>query len=192
MIHTAAIEDKKRIIDTLVLGMSADPVLRWYFPESHSYLANIPTFMDLIGGAAFEQGTAFHTDDFSCTALWLPPNVHPDAEAIQQFLTDKLDGCLLQRARALEEQFSRLDPENPCWHLAVIACDPAHIGKGLGSELIRHVLRICDECRYQVYLVSSSPANARLYERFGFRKITEITAPSTPSVIAMMRGSASG
>ncbi len=187
MIHTSTIGDRSRVIDTLVLGMSADPVLRWYFPDAHAYLANIPTFLQLIGGEAFEHGTAYHTDDFACTALWLPPNVHPDAEAIGRFLAEKLDGFLLEEARALEEQFEKLVPDEPCWHLAVIAADPAQTGKGYGSELMEHVLRVCDEDQRTVYLESSSPANMRLYERFGFRVTGEIQAESSPRVLAMMR-----
>lgn len=167
--------------------MSADPVLRWYYPESHAYLKNIPVFIDLIGGAAFEHGTAFHTDDFSCSALWLPPDVHPDASAIQRFLIDTLDHRRLQKAQELEEQFARLIPDKPCWHLAVIACDPARVGQGLGSAMIRHGLAMCDDAREEVYLEASSPANARLYERLGFRQIVEIKASTTPTVLAMIR-----
>ncbi len=33
MINTSTKADEARVIDTIVLGFSADPILRWAFPE---------------------------------------------------------------------------------------------------------------------------------------------------------------
>ena len=174
-------------MDTLVLGMSVDPLLRWYFPEPHEYLVNVPTFLQLVGGDTFEHNTAMHMEGFVCSALWLPPNIHPDAEGIDKFLTEKLDGRRLEEAHAVEEQFEKLLPNEPCWHLAVIATDPTQTGKGYGSKMLEHMLRVCDEDKKPVYLESSSPANMRLYQRYGFEPIGEIQAGSSPIVRPMVR-----
>lgn len=172
---------------TLVLGLSVDPLFRWYFPEPHEYLANVPTFLKLVGGDAFEHNTAMYMEGYVCSALWLPPDIHPDVNAIQKFLTEKLDGLRLEEARAVEEQFEKLTPDMSCWHLVVIAADPTQTGKGYGSKMLEHMLRVCDEDKKPVYLESSSPANMRLYQRYGFEVIGEIQAGSSPIVRPMMR-----
>jgi hypothetical protein len=38
MINISKDEESPRVIDSIVLGFSADPVLRWLFPESQKYL----------------------------------------------------------------------------------------------------------------------------------------------------------
>ncbi len=175
------------MIDTLVLGLSTDPVIRWYFPQSHQFLVNAPIFLDLIGGEAFEHNTAYHSDEFACSALWLPPNVHPDVDGIKKLLTEALDGFLLEEASAMEEQFEKFVPSEPCWHLAIIAVDPALTGNGHGSKMLEHTLRICDEDKKPVYLESTNRANLTLYQRYGFELLGEIQVGSSPIVYPMMR-----
>ena len=69
-----------QVLSGLTLGFAADPVVRWVYPEPDVYLAHFPRVADLFGGRAFENGAAYRNDDFTATALWLPPRVHPDEE----------------------------------------------------------------------------------------------------------------
>jgi hypothetical protein len=82
MIKTATSDDMTKVIDTLVLGFGVDPFVRWLFPESHEYLATFPKLIRLYGGGAFKHNTAYHNDDYTSAALWLPPSIHPDEEGL--------------------------------------------------------------------------------------------------------------
>jgi ribosomal protein S18 acetylase RimI-like enzyme len=179
--------DMNRVIDTIVLGFSIDPIVRWLFSEPHAFLANFPTLLKLFGGGAFEHNSAYHTDEFVCSALWLPPDVHPDEEGIVELLEEKLDGPLLQDAFAMFEQMDKFHPVEPCWHLAFIATDPAQTGRGYGSKLLEHTLRVCDADKKLAYLESTNPANITLYQRHGFELAGEIQAGSSPTMYPMRR-----
>lgn len=83
------------------------------------------------------------------------------------------------------ETFHPSDP--PCWYLAFIGVDVAAQGRGLGSALMKHALKRCDEDGTQAYLESSNPANISLYERHGFHVLGRIDAGSAPPVHPMLR-----
>ena len=87
MIRTSIEADAARVIDAIVLGFSADPVVRWLFPEPQQFLAKFPTLTRLFGGRAFENDTAYHVDGYIGAALWLPPNVHPDEDGLTRSWT---------------------------------------------------------------------------------------------------------
>ena len=80
MINISTDVESSRAIDSIVLGFSADPILRWLYPEPQKYLTNFPTIVQLYGGGAFEHSSAYQIQNYAGAALWLPPDVHPDEE----------------------------------------------------------------------------------------------------------------
>jgi len=187
MIQKSTNADRARVMDTLLLGFSVDPIIRWLFPEPQEFLANFPTLLQLFGGKAFENNAAYHTNGFVCGALWLPPNVHPDEDGIVKLLEEKLDGTLLRDAFSMFEQMDKFHPEDPCWHLAFIAVDPAQTGNGYGSKMLEHTLKVCDADDKLAYLESTNPANLTLYHRHGFELVGEIQSGSSPVLYPMRR-----
>jgi len=75
---------------TMMLAFSADPQLRWLWPESDAYVANGPKLFDGFGRNAFKSGTAFYARDFSVVSLWLSPGVHIDEEGLRNNPTNHL------------------------------------------------------------------------------------------------------
>ncbi len=104
MIEAADAADSAGIIDTLVLGFAADPVMRWLFPEPKDYLAAFPDILRLFGGGAFGHGGAYHNSDNTCAALWLPPGVHPDEDGLVALFEAKFSGAKLGQIFSLFEQ----------------------------------------------------------------------------------------
>ena len=143
--------------------------------------------LELISGKAFEHNTVYHTDNFTCCAFWLPPDVHPDDQGIASYLEEKLEGSLLEEVSALENEISKSIPTEACWHLSFIAADPAHTGKGHGSRLLDHTLKLVDEDQKPAYLESTNRANLTLYERYGFESLNEIQVGSSPTIYTMIR-----
>ena len=78
--------DRQRAIATLTLAFVSDPVVRWVYPDAEQYVESWPRFVDAFGGRAFESGTADRVEDFAAVALWLPPGVAPDEEAMLRHL----------------------------------------------------------------------------------------------------------
>src|SRR5665213_781314 len=79
--------ERKAALDTLVVAFTADPVERWLYPEAHQYLTHFPTFLSAFGGKAFAEKTVWRLGAFSGVALWLPPHVNLDGDAIVAVLT---------------------------------------------------------------------------------------------------------
>jgi len=44
-IKTVSKDDANQIVDTLVLAFSADPAVRWMYPNPHHYLTHFPNFV---------------------------------------------------------------------------------------------------------------------------------------------------
>ena len=73
--------DRERAIGTLVLAFTADPFVRWIYPEASQYLSRFPQALQALGGASFGQGGAWRLGDFAAVALWLPPGIELGGDA---------------------------------------------------------------------------------------------------------------
>ena len=187
MIRTSTEAEAARVIDAIVLGFSADPVVRWLFPEPQRFLAKFPTLTRLFGGRAFEHDTAYHVDGYIGAALWLPPGVHPDEDGLTKLFQDEFTGSKLESIFELFGQMDESHPDEPCYHLAFIAVDPSQQGNGYGSKILAHTLEACDNDKKLAYLESTNPANLPLYQRFGFEVVGEIQAGASPPLFPMIR-----
>lgn len=187
MISESTEVEKSQVIDSLVLGFSTDPILRWLFPDPQKYLTNAPTIMQLFGGRAFAHNSAYHIQHYVGAALWLPPDVFPDEEGLTKLFQDSFDGAQLDEIFSCFEQMDNFHPDEPCWHLAFIAVDPTQQNKGHGSALMKHTLEAVDNDKKLAYLESTNEANLSLYQRHGFELMGNIQAGNSPSMFPMVR-----
>ena len=70
----------------MVLAFARDPFGGWMYPDTYQHLTHFPSFVQALGGNAFEHHTAFTNGNYSAVALWLPPGVTPDPEPIVKHL----------------------------------------------------------------------------------------------------------
>ena len=174
-------------ISTVVLGFAADPMARWVWPDSSEYLRIMPQFVKAFGGRAFENGTAYITEGARAAALWLPPGVQPDEAAMGAIITDSLRPEIAEDIGPILEGMAEHHPHEPHWYLPLIAADPNWTGQGLGTLLMKHALRRCDQDGIAAYLESSNPRNISLYERHGFSIVGQIQYGSSPTLTPMLR-----
>jgi ribosomal protein S18 acetylase RimI-like enzyme len=185
-INIAKPTERDRVIATVVMGFSADPLTRWFWPEARDYLMSAPLF-DAFGGKAVESGTAFVSAGFEGAALWLPPGVTPDEERVGETLQKTIAAERLEDVSGVFEKMDEYHPDEDIWYLPLIAVDPCHQGKGIGSTLMKAALQRCDEAGLPAYLESSNPRNISLYERHGFETMGEIQVGGSPIVTPMYR-----
>jgi ribosomal protein S18 acetylase RimI-like enzyme len=184
--HATAAEERA-LIDTIVLAFAGDPMARWCWPESSTYLASMPAFTRAFAGAAFEHETAHCTEDVAGGALWLPPGVAPDEEAAVSLLERTTSEAIRDDLFAIFEQMASYHPGEPHWYLPLIGVDPAAQGRGCGGALLSYALERCDREQAQAYLESSNPRNIPLYERHGFERLGRIQVGRSPQVVPMLR-----
>jgi GNAT superfamily N-acetyltransferase len=186
-IRTVDQVEQARATSIQLMAFSADPTMRWLWPEPDAYVRHFPELVRGFGGRAFEKGTAHATEDFHGGALWLPPGVGPDDEALEALVRDTVPEPARSEFLSILEQMSEAHPHEPHWHLALIGVDSVWHGQGIGAALLRYALKKIDEKGLQAYLESSSPRNIPLYQRHGFEVIREIRVGGSPPVIPMLR-----
>jgi GNAT superfamily N-acetyltransferase len=187
IIKIAITSNEVPAIDVIVLAFSADPASRWTWSDPHQYLRHFPSFVQAFGGKAFTHGSAYYVDGYAGTALWLPPDVHPDEDALISLLQRSVSEQILKDVVAVFEQMGRYHPREPHWYLPLMGVDPSQQGKGYGSALLQHALIPCDSDHKLAYLESTNPKNIPLYERHGFELLGTVQVGTSPPIFPMLR-----
>jgi GNAT superfamily N-acetyltransferase len=180
-------ETVESAISVITLAFSADPIARWAFPDADVYYKYFPPFTRAFAGGAFEAGSALVTEDNAGAALWLPPGVHPDDEAIGAIVEESVREPRLSALMAFVQRQSALHPTETHWYLPMMGVDPAHQRKGHGSRLLQRALMVCDRERLPAYLEATTPSSRALYERHGFVAVNQVQAGDSPTMWGMMR-----
>lgn len=186
-IRTAGRSEADQCIAVMLRAFGNDPAARWLYPDPDQYLENFPRFVSAFGGGAFEHETGHYVDGFLASSLWLPPGVVPDEEALIVLIEDSVPARDRGSVFALFEQMDDWHPDEPHWHLPLIGTDPNQQGKGLGSDLLRHALAVCDEQQLPAYLEATTHKSVSLYQRHGFQRLGIIQADTSPPMIPMLR-----
>lgn len=190
-IRTARPEEAEQLAGTIGLAMVADPSVRWVFRKSRQYLDAVgPATLAFGGRAALAEGTAFVVGDFLGAAIWVPPGVAYDEDAMGAILERHVDADRLATVGALFEEMASYHPREPHWHLTLIGVDPAFHRQGLGGRLLAHSLARIDASGAPAYLEATSAVNRALYERHGFEALAEIVVGSSPPMYPMLRPAA--
>lgn len=179
-------EQRQAAIDTVFLGFSADPLLRWLWPQAHTYCA-AREIIDLLAGDAATLGTGYQVADFGGAAMWLPPGYQLDEDQVMAAFQQTVDAQTLPTALQIFGALDEYHPKDDCWYLTMIAVDPARQGQGLGSLLMKEALARCDADGLPAFLESSNPQNISLYQRHGFEIMGEIQFPGSPLITPMIR-----
>jgi ribosomal protein S18 acetylase RimI-like enzyme len=187
IIKTATASNEASVIDVVVRAFSTDPVARWAWPDPQQYLVHFPSFVKAFGGRAFTHGSAYYVEGYAGAALLLPPDVHPDQDALVTIMQRSMPEHMQKNASAVFEQMGRYHPGEPHWYLPLIGVDPSQQGKGFGSALMQHALVQCDRDNKLAYLESTNPKNIPLYERHGFELLGTIQVGTSPPLFPMLR-----
>jgi ribosomal protein S18 acetylase RimI-like enzyme len=179
--------DTQAALGCLTLAFAADPIFRYFWERPADYLQYAPPMMMAMGERGFEHASVFATDDFDAVAMWLPPGVEPNADALRAIPRAPTTPERERLSAELRGEMQRHHPTTPHWYLWAIGVDPRRQGQGLGSALLKHALQTCDARGDAAYLESSSPKNVPLYERHGFEVMSVIRVGDIPPITPMLR-----
>jgi len=182
-----SVDEEASALATLVSAFTADPVVRWLYPDSQRYPRHFPELVAAFGGKAFAAQTVWSLDEFSAVALWLSPGTEPDGELIVSVLTESVLPGQHADILAVVDQVGEAHPSFPHWYLPWFGVEAPLQGRGLGSELMKHCLRIVDDDHLPAYLENTNPRNIPFYERHGFELTGEAQAGACPPVSFMLR-----
>lgn len=171
----------------LVAAFEDDAAVRTIYPSDLVYRQHFPGFLTAFGGRAFDAGVVDIDPSDRGAALWFPPGLAPDGEAIMAHLEASLPPERLAALAPGMEAQGRLHPSTPHWYLPWIGVRPEVRGRGVGSALLARGLARADAEGAPVYLEATSERNAALYLRHGFEVQSILTLPDYPEIIAMWR-----
>jgi hypothetical protein len=130
-IRSAASDEIPQAISSIVAAFMTDPVARFTYPLLHDHLRAMPQGARDFGGKSFEHGTAYVSADLCGVALWLPPGVHPDDDALEAVFRDTVASEHLDDLMATFEKMGEYHPEEPHWYLPLVGVEPNAQGRGL-------------------------------------------------------------
>lgn len=186
-VRTATSEEIPQTVACMVAAFVTDPLARFALPSPYDHLRGMPAATRAFAGRSFEHGTAYVSADFCGAALWLPPGIHPDGEALEQAFREHVGPERLDDLLATFEKMDASHPEEPHWYLPMIGVEPNARNRGLGRVLMQHALGRCDQDGVLAYLESSNPRNITLYERHGFEVMGQIQIGGAPVITPMLR-----
>ena len=186
-VASARAADKDALIDVMVLAFAGDPVARWMYRDPRRYLAYWGQFIRAFASKAFSTNTAWCITGNLGSALWFPPGVKPDQDAIAAILDESVPSNVMADVNAVFGEMEACHPRDPHWYLPTIGIEPDCHNKGLGSALLSASLGRCDQEHMPAYLESSNPANTALYQRFGFEALGVIRVGHSPPMLPMLR-----
>lgn len=189
-IRRASTADAAVVTAILAEAFMRDPVSGWVFPADDHRARVHPAFFGPFVALALRTGEVHVAGDGLGATLWLPTGEGHDADEGDEF--DEMEAAIgaeaMKRFGVLDEMMSARHPAEPHWYLPFIAVHPDHHGKGVGSALLRNKLAELDQAGSAAYLEASSPRNAALYERLGFRRRPlTLDLPEGPSLYPMWR-----
>jgi ribosomal protein S18 acetylase RimI-like enzyme len=179
--------EEQSALDVLVTAFTADPVIRWLYPDASGYLIHFPAFLRAFGGKAFASQTVWQLGAFGAVAMWFPPHVEPDGAAVVAEATKSVASSQHTDFFAVLDQMDAGHPTFPHWYLPWFGVEGAQQSRGLGSELMRNCLRFVDDDHLHAYLESPNPRNIPFYERHGFAVTGVSQAGACPPVYSMLR-----
>jgi GNAT superfamily N-acetyltransferase len=186
-VRSASRAEEGAISALTLLAFGSDPMARWSLSDAQTYLTVMPGMIRAFGASAYDEDSAYVTDDLGGAALWLPPGVEPDVEMLEQLVRTNADPAILPDVEKVFEAMAHYHPQEPHWYLPLIAVDPTRQGQGIGGALMRHALARCDREGTAAYLESSNPRNIPLYQRHGFEILGRIQVGSSPVLTPMLR-----
>ena len=81
-VRSATPDEMPRAIAAIVAAFLTDPIARFAWSSPHDHLRAMLLATREFASNSFEYGTAYVSADFCGTALWLPPGVHANGEAL--------------------------------------------------------------------------------------------------------------
>ncbi len=179
--------DLKDAISTIMLAFATDPGARWFSPSSKLFTQNISAYARIVADTAIEHQSAFCTEDMSGVALWLPPNVETNDEALGTSLNPGFSESEATEMQQLGELNMKYKPSDPHWYLSMIAVDPAYQSLGIGGQLMEYACNVIDNRYDAAYLEASSPRNVPFYLRYDFESLGTMQVGSSPAIVPMFR-----
>ncbi len=181
--------DIPQLVQVLARASVDDPFYDWLLPGgARRDRALVDFFTLILSRMSGELADTYVTVDQAGIALWLAPGQHALSLAQLARLAPDFVKVLgwggigrgLRVMRHMDRLHERYAPRRH-FYLSVLAVAPGRQGNGLGGELLRPVLELCDAQGIGAYLETARARNVSFYERQGFELRCREDHPEFPT-----------
>src|SRR5687767_14625508 len=116
-IRSATSDEMPSVLAVIVAAFLTDPPARFAWPSPRDYLLAMPSATREFAGSCFEHGTAYVSADLRGAALWLPPGVQPNEEALDKVFRETAKREHLDDLLATFEKMGQSHPKEAHWYL---------------------------------------------------------------------------
>jgi len=176
-----------RTVAILDRAFHDDPVMNWI--SSHPDFRR--TFFSITLPVFLPDGLTYIEEQGRGAAVWLGPQHKLDWPVTAGNLRKMYKVCGIPgffRFGLSGFATAKFHPGEPHYYLFLIGALPQYKGQGVGSTLMSHVLRRCDDENLPAYLENSKRENLAFYQGHGFEVVDKIRfARKAPPVWLMWR-----
>lgn len=180
-VRPAMDDDRDAVLALTVAAFGSDPLIRWFFPDPDSFEAMARSFFGTLLDLRLRAGVVEVEHDRRGGAQWeRPGGMGLSAEDQDDAWADHVgmrSEVTQRRFDLLGDLFGPHVPDEPHWYLGVLAVDPAHHRRGIGSALLGVGLDRARRDGHPAFLETATADNVRLYERHGFAVTGEVALP---------------
>jgi ribosomal protein S18 acetylase RimI-like enzyme len=172
----------------LAAAFSNDPVAVYMLPEPDARRRLLPWHFTALVRYGLLFGQVYTTTGtHRGVAVWLPPgNTEMTPERLSTAGMDQAPAVLgikpwerfMGVLEFMENLHANAMPDDH-WYLAAIGVDPNAAGTGLGSELLKPVLKVADAQGKSCYLETALGDNKPFYEKHGFVVVRQGIEPAS-------------
>jgi len=193
--------DVDEVVQTLTDAFAVDPHMDWFMRADGGREAARLAFFRMLIGREAAKGRVDRPAGGGAAAVWMPfewlgPIPLSSELQLLPMMLRTTGLARFGRLMAIRADMDKHHPmDRPHAYLWFLGVAPAAQGRGVGSALLRAAGARLDAAGMPAYLETGTTRNVALYERHGFRVLSEHKArPDAPTMWSMWRepGSSTG
>jgi hypothetical protein len=174
----AGYSDKDLVVDILANSFDDNKSVNYIVKQDGKRVRRLTRLMEYSFNICYRYGDVFLSDDKKgCALLVMPDKKKTTFKSI--LLNAKLAlTCIglsgIKKAMERESRINKLHPNQPIYYLWFIGVDTKSQSMGIGSNLLKEVIKQSIIRNRPIYLETSTIKNLPWYQKFGFTIFEEI------------------
>ena len=178
-------DDAALVGEIMADAFSNDPVGKWISPDPE-----YPGWCwSMVVPFLIPHNEVYIAGDGLGALLGVPPgaelNIRPNLAMLWNLWWRFGIGTILRFGRIMK-MLEQHHPKAHHYYLLALGVRPGSRCKGIGSALLEHILKECDQQKTGVYLENSNSLNTKFYQRHGFKTQNEVTLPHNGPTLWLM------
>ena len=174
----AEYKDKELVIDILCKSFDQNKSVNYVVKQDSKRRKRIKTLMDYSFEYCYMFGSVYLSNDRkACALIMLPEKKKTSIKSILLDAKMAVSCVGLNRVSKILARDAKIKseyPQSPIYYLWFIGVEPDEQQKGIGTSLLKELIKESDELKRPIYLETSVQENIRFYNKQGFNIYNEL------------------